>query len=96
MDKYGYENINEGSLLELTRGHEADSHWVMTEDGNWTPSIWDRRRLVSATMNYIIETHGGMPIATIPSIIASNSVDDYDAQHLAEKISDWLKKNRAI
>ena len=89
-------NENNADLTALTRGNGVDQGWINTEDGFWTPSLWDRRRLGVATATMIAEVNELEYIAP-PLIVHGMKLnaaeDEGDLEALMENFHRWAKKN---
>lgn len=83
-------------LIVLTRGNGVDEGWINTEDGHWTPSLWDRRRL-GVTAAQVIAENNGLPVVPPPLLIRAMQLNATEAAGDLEALMDnfyrWAKKN---
>jgi len=80
--------MDKRELKALCNGNRTDRGWTENEAGTWTPSVHDRRRVVTSTLQMVAEENGGMvhgPV--IMSIIKANAVDAEDLKVLTEAVA---------
>ena len=91
------ENENDaeaGALRELCRGHEPDAGWTKDENGNWIPSITDRRRIVVAKLYLLALIFGGMvPLVAVSKMLEEQSTDEEDLKNLTGAFEDFVSKS---
>lgn len=81
------------ALRELCRGHEPDAGWTKDENGNWIPSITDRRRIVVAKLFLLALIFGGMvPLVAVSKMLEEQSTDEEDLKNLTGAFEDFVSK----
>ena len=88
---------SKADLKALCRGNRTDRGWENTEEGLWTPSVHDRRRVAVAHVHLLAEMNQAeaVPGEVVLTILAlhSNSAGDHAA--MIENFSNWLKGPKA-
>jgi len=76
---------------ELTGGRDRDKGWTQTPEGNWVPSLWDRRRVAVAEMQAVAEANGlpGVPLPIAQIAVVRNSTSMEDAGELFANFARW-------
>ena len=84
---------HEYDTTSLTRGRPVDGGWVLDKNGNWTASIWDRRRSASTELWLVAQMMGGfVPMVAIAGIVEHHSVSASDTRLLRRELDSWLAK----
>lgn len=78
----------------LTGGRDRAKGWTETPDGNWTPSVYDRRRLAFTEMILIAQINElpGIPMPLVPVVLEKHSTDEDDVQAMFENFTKWSSK----
>lgn len=77
----------------MTNGNHRTRGWENTEEGFWTPSLHDRRRLTTAGLGLVAENYGGMiPGPLIYKVISLNSKDSADQKVLTEMVMAQMQQ----
>jgi hypothetical protein len=77
----------------MTNGNHRTRGWTEDENGNWVPSLHDRRRVTTAGLEMYAENHGGMihgPV--VYKIIQMNSTDKADHHKLSKMVLAQLQQ----
>lgn len=85
---------NKAELKALCRGNRTDRGWESTEEGFWTPSVHDRRRVAVATLEMAAEKNDG--VVHGPAIIQAlqlNSTGPEDFETLVDNFNRWMTTN---
>ena len=70
-------------LKAICRGNDPARGWARDEDGNWVPSLHDRRRTVLSALTMLSESFGGgVPGPLVMGAISRNSRDRKDHSEL--------------
>lgn len=86
--------------LDLTRGTPATLGWTVDAAGNWTPSVYDRRRLVVNATQGMAEASGVDPYdrKTMTMILGMwmrfFATDNDDMMDLCENYYQWRQRLR--
>lgn len=83
---------HEHDTTSLTRGRPVDGGWVLDKNGNWTASIWDRRRSASTELWLVAQVMGFVPMVAIAGIVEHHSVSASDTLLLRRELDSWLAK----
>lgn len=84
---------HEYDTTSLTRGRPVDGGWVLGKNGNWTASIWDRRRSASTELGLVAQVMGGfVPMVAIAGIVEHHAVSASDTRLLRHELDSWLAK----
>ena len=89
--------FDKSQLKTLCRGNRTDRGWEADAEGRWTPSLHDRRRLVSATVGMIAEGQGGQVLglqAQAAVKVHARAGDPADFNALAARFAQWLNTPR--
>lgn len=87
--------MSKSDLKALCRGNRTDRGWEQGADGNWTPSLHDRRRAAVAHMNLVAQVNGlpGLPGPAVISVLAHHArEDEADIAALISNFSAWMKQ----
>ena len=86
--------MDKSELKSLCRGNRTDRGWTQTPEGNWTPGVHDRRRVVASTVNLIAEKQGGAVFGPqVLGVLASNATGTEDLEALAAEWRRWAGAN---
>lgn len=79
-------------LKALCRGNRTDRGWTQTDEGNWVPSVHDRRRVAVAHVNALAENQGGAVFGPqVLGILQNNSTSGDDYAALLTNFEAWNK-----
>ena len=88
------QNENQADLTVLTRGREIDLGWTKNDEGNWSPPLWDRRRLAVGELSILAMMFGGfVPLQALPGIASHHSVSKADEKELFGELTRWIQLN---
>lgn len=73
----------------LTNGRDRAKGWTQDENGNWIASAWDRRRVVTSTLNLLAERQGGVFGPQVGMVILANATGPDDI-NLVKLTHEWL------
>ena len=74
---------------KLTGGRDRDKGWTQNDDGNWTPSVYDRRRVAVQAGVMLAEAHQAPVEAVLPVAFAMNAVDQADFNEIVANFNTW-------
>ncbi len=86
-------SFDKSQLKTLCRGNRTDRGWTQNDEGQWTPSVHDRRRIAVAEMQVVAEVNGlpGIPEMLVPLVLVRHAVDEADAQALFDNFAAWAQ-----
>jgi hypothetical protein len=77
----------------LTGNRDRDKGWAQTPEGNWVPSLFDRRRVAVAEMNLVAEVNHlpGVPgPLALQVLVEHHSTGEEDAKALIQNFGKWM------
>ena len=82
---------DKNQLKLMCRGNNPDRGWEQTPEGNWTPSLHDRRRVTVAEANMAaaILPDGIVPASSMYLIFHRNSRSEADLMALIGNFNIW-------